>query len=70
MGHQRTHHVAGVDPIGLGALRAAIDQQTGGIDDDHLDPERGEAALQPEPFVAGFVTAQHARSGSLLRDYP
>jgi hypothetical protein len=38
MGHQGTDHVAGIDPIGLGPLGAAVDEQTGGIDDDHLDP--------------------------------
>ena len=45
VGHQRTDHRLSVDPIGLRALGAAVDQQAGRIDHEHAEPGGGEPAI-------------------------
>ncbi len=59
--NQHREQLVTVQPVGLGAPRAAIDFDARRIHHDVVDTVRDEPAVQPEAVAPGLITAAHAR---------
>jgi hypothetical protein len=52
-----------IHPVRLRAPLPSVHLDAGRVDDEVLDPMRGEEAMQPEAIPARFVAAHHPRIG-------
>ena len=52
---EHAEQLGDVDGIALGAAGAAVDLDTGGVDDRVVDAARDEEAMEPEAVAAGLI---------------